>query len=111
MRILGNILALYLAYLLVPGFVVNGTAWQWAVAGIVLALLNMTVKPILKALTFPIIILTLGLFTIVINALIVWMVDYAFPFVSVADLAALVWATIVIGIVNMIVSMAAKTVD
>ena len=59
----------------------------------------------------PVIILTLGLFTIVINALLLWLVDYIFEFVTISDIMALVWATIVIGIVNMIVSAVTKAID
>ena len=107
-RILGNSLALYAAYWLVPGFNFSGGWKELLLAGVVLGLLNMIVKPILKFISFPVIILTLGLFTIVINALILWLVDYIFDFVLIGDIVNLVWATIVIGIVNMIISALTK---
>ena len=109
-RILGNVLALYLAVLLVPGFIINGSIQEYALAGVVLALLNLIVRPILKAITFPLILLTLGLFTLVINALILWAVDYAFTFVTIESLVALVWATIVVSIVNLVVSFFTKII-
>src|SRR5207247_7856912 len=109
-RILGNTLALYVAYLLVPGFIITGGIEQFALAGITLALLNMTVRPILKAISFPLIILTLGLFSLVINALILWGVDYLFNFVTIQNLAALAWATIVVTVVNAAVSMFRKLI-
>ena len=49
------------------------TYWTAIVFALVLAVLNYTVKPILSILMFPITILTLGLFMLVINALVVWM--------------------------------------
>lgn len=107
-RILGNSLALYTAYWLVPGFDFSGGWKEFLLAGVVLGLLNMIVKPILKFISFPVIILTLGLFTIVINALILWLVDYIFDFVQIGDIVNLVWATIVVGIVNMIISALTK---
>ncbi len=113
-RILGNALALYLAFLLVPGFVITGTGTplieHYALAGLVLALLNMIVKPVLKLLASPLILLTFGLFTIVINALMLWAVDYSFDFINIESLTALVWATILISVVNLIVSVFAKIV-
>ncbi|HZZ99187.1 MAG TPA: phage holin family protein [Candidatus Paceibacterota bacterium] len=109
-RIFGNALALFAAFLLVPGFLVTGGIEQYVLAGLVLAILNMIVKPILKIITFPVIILTLGIFTIVINALILSFVDYLFTTVTIEGLVALVWATIVVSIVNFIVSLFSKIV-
>src|SRR3989344_5339173 len=111
LRILGNAVALYAASWFVAGFGFSGGWKEYAIAGALLGLLNMTVKPILKTISLPVIILTLGLFTIVINALLLWLVDYIFDFINISDVMALVWATIVIAIVNMIVSAVTKVVD
>lgn len=110
-RILGNALALYAASWFVAGFSFNGGMKEYAIAGVVLGLLNLIVKPVLKIISLPVIILTLGLFTIVINALLLWLVDYIFDFITISDIMALVWATIVISVVNMIISGLTKTVD
>ena len=66
-------LVLLLAYLL-PGVVVTGFGAAIIVA-IVLAILNAIVKPILVVLTIPITVVTLGLFLLVINALIILIAD------------------------------------
>lgn len=110
-RILGNSVALFAASWLVPGFVFTGGIKEYGLAGLVLGLLNLIVKPVLKMISLPIIILTLGLFTIVINALILWTVDYIFDFVTIPDIMSLVWATIVISIVNMMISGLTKASD
>lgn len=110
-RILGNSLALYAANYLIPGFVVNGSWKEYLLAGALLGLLNLTVKPVLKMITMPLIILTLGLFTLVINGLILWTVDYIFDFMSIRDVAALLYAIIVVAIVNLIISATAKTIS
>ncbi|OGN08156.1 MAG: hypothetical protein A3C61_01025 [Candidatus Yanofskybacteria bacterium RIFCSPHIGHO2_02_FULL_39_10] len=111
LRILGNAIALYAASWFVQGFSFAGGIKEYAIAGIVLGLLNMIARPVLKLISMPVIILTLGLFTIVINALLLWTVDYIFEFITISDIMALVWATIVIGIVNMVVSALTKAVD
>lgn len=110
-RIIGNSVALYVASLFVAGFSFTGGIKEYAIAGAVLGLLNMTVRPVLKIISLPIIILTLGLFTLVINALLLWTVDYIFDFVIISDIVTLVWATIVIGVVNMLVSWIIKATD
>ena len=63
------VLALLAAAWLVPGFHVGGDAWiAYAVMAAVLGVVNAFVRPVLKLLTCPLIVLTLGLFTLVINA-------------------------------------------
>ena len=73
-RWLINAVALYLAVLIVPGIKVEGDAWVvFSVMAIILALVNATIRPILKLLSCGFIILTLGLFTFVINAGTLWL--------------------------------------
>ncbi|MEK7138582.1 MAG: phage holin family protein, partial [Patescibacteria group bacterium] len=68
-------------------------------------------KPPIKLVTMPLIILTLGLFLVVINALMLWLVDYAFNFVTIESVTALVWATIVVAIANGIIRAFSKIAD
>jgi|SRR3989344_2091304 len=109
-RILGNALALYVAFLIVPGFVVKGTWQEYLMAGILLGILNAIIRPVLKTITLPIIILTLGLFILVLDALLLWVVDYIFDFVVIQDLTALVLATIVVWLVNAFISKTSKVI-
>lgn len=66
-----NALALLIAAELIIGFEVNGLYFALIVA-LVLGLINAVIRPVLLILTLPINILTLGLFTFVINALLIW---------------------------------------
>ncbi|MDP4909708.1 MAG: phage holin family protein [Burkholderiaceae bacterium] len=68
--ILNAVTLLIVAYIL-PGIVVS-SFWSAMFAALVLGLINMLVKPILILLTLPITIVTLGLFLLVINALMFW---------------------------------------
>lgn len=102
--ILGNSLALYVAYWLVPGFIFDGGLKEYIFAGVALGLINLIIKPLIKLISLPIIIITLGFFTVIINALILWIVDYIFDFIAIDNIIALVWATIVVGFVNLIIS-------
>lgn len=67
-------LALFAAAWLVPGIRVDGTGWVvYAVMAIILGLVNAVVRPLLSLLTCPLIILTLGVFVLVINGLTLWL--------------------------------------
>lgn len=67
-------LALVVAAWIVPGIRVEGNAWTaFAAMAIILGLVNALVRPLLKLLTCPLIILTLGLFILVINGISLWL--------------------------------------
>ena len=61
--------ALFIAAMIVPGIHVNGNWVAYAIMAAILALVNATLLPILKALSCGLIVLTLGLFSLVLNAL------------------------------------------
>ena len=66
--------SLFVAAWLVPGIRVEGNAWLvYTVMAIILGFVNALVRPILKFLTCPLIILTLGLFILVVNAITLWL--------------------------------------
>ena len=69
LRWLISSLAIFAAVELVPGIDFAGPGWQIGVVAAVFGLLNVLVRPLLLLLTCPLVILTLGLFTAVINAL------------------------------------------
>ncbi len=63
-----NAVALYAAIAIVPGLSTGDATWQsYLWLALIFGLLNALVRPLLKLLTCPLIILTLGLFTLVIN--------------------------------------------
>ena len=68
-----NGLALVLTAHLVPGITYTGGIPELLVAGFVLGLINTIVKPLLKLLTLPLIVFTLGLFYLVLNGALLWL--------------------------------------
>ena len=67
-------LALFLAAWIVPGIKVAPNAWWvYAVMAVILGLVNALTRPLLRLLSCGLIVLTLGLFTLVINALTLWL--------------------------------------
>ena len=73
LRILVNAAALWIATKIVPGVEHTGTLVSLLLVALVFGVLNAIVRPLLKLLTCPLILLTLGLFTFVINALMLWL--------------------------------------
>jgi len=66
--------ALFVAAWLIPGITVDGGGWVvYAVMAVILGLVNALVRPLLKLLTCPLVLLTLGLFVLVINGLTLWL--------------------------------------
>ncbi len=99
-----NGLGVWLCDVLLSGFTVYGGWKSYLIAAVVLALLNIILKPILKFLSAPLILLTLGLFTIVINGFILWLVAYLLPdYITIIGTMTLFWATIIISVFNMAV--------
>jgi|CXWL01.1.fsa_nt_gi putative membrane protein len=72
-QVIANAAALLLAAHLVPGVHWTGSWLGLLLAGIVLGLINLIVRPIVKLLSLPFIIITLGLFYLVINALMLFL--------------------------------------
>jgi len=72
-RFLGTIFALLIAAYVVNGFIVE-SLYAAAIVAVMLGIINITLKPIVLLIALPIQILTLGLFTFVVNALFLWFV-------------------------------------
>ena len=62
-------LAIFVAVQIVPGIRFKGYGWELGVVALVFGLVNIALRPILTLLTCPLVVLTLGLFSLVINAL------------------------------------------
>lgn len=72
-RLLINAAALWVAVRLVPGVSFSGDGPLLLVVALVFGVLNACVRPVLWFLTLPFLLVTLGLFTFVLNALLLWM--------------------------------------
>lgn len=87
-----------LAAHIIPGIAV--VSWKTAfIVGIVLGLINTFIKPILAILSIPINILTLGLFGLVLNALLFWAAAYFVPGFTVAGFMPALLGSILLSVV------------
>jgi putative membrane protein len=84
-----------------PGFHVTG--WGPAIiAAIILALLNVLLRPILWLLSLPFILLTLGLFLFIINAIVLWITAAFVPGFRIDGLLPALLASLILSLVSML---------
>jgi len=99
-QIVINALAILTAAYLVPGIVFSGSIWKLLVAGLVLGLANVWIKPLLKLISLPLIVVTFGLFTIIINVAILSFVAYLIPELAIQGWTSALWGVLVISLTN-----------
>lgn len=107
-QILSNSLAIFLADYILPGIIFNDSILTLLIAGLILGLINFFIRPVLKLISAPLIVLTLGFFTIIINMGLLWLLDYLTPELVIAGFWAYFWGTIIISAVNMFVGLTIK---
>ncbi|MEK7165365.1 MAG: phage holin family protein [Patescibacteria group bacterium] len=103
MKFIANLLvsgiAVFISAYILPGITVD-TFWTAIVVSVLLGIANAVLKPILILLTLPITILTLGLFTFVINAILVIFVSSIVPGFAVAGFWWALMFSLVLSLVN-----------
>lgn len=98
-------LGLWVAAGLLEGRVTyDSRLWVIVVAGLILAIVNTIIKPIVIILSLPAILFSLGLFMIVINGLMVLLVSKLYPQLYVRSFGTAMLAGICIGLVNYLVT-------
>ena len=107
LRLLINAVAIWVATLLIPAIQVSGGWWGWLIVVVLFALVNTFIRPIAQLLSLPITILTLGIFALVVNALLLmfvaWLASDYFVIAGSNWLSDLGWAflaSIVISLVS-----------
>lgn len=86
------------AYIL-PGVHVDGFLAA-LVTAVILGVVNAVIKPVLTVVTLPITILTFGLFSLILNALIIWLVDMIVPGFQVDGFWSAVLFSVVLSVLN-----------
>lgn len=100
-------IALLLVSRVVPGFHVQGLL-PALIAALVIGLLNATVGLLLKIITFPLTILTLGLFLLVINGIMILVASHIVPGFQVYGFAPAFWGAVVLALLGMLIKAVVK---
>jgi putative membrane protein len=108
-QIVVNAAALWVAVQIVPGLDFSGEWWKLVLVAVIFSLVNTYLRPILRILTLPITLITVGIFLLVLNALLLLLVGAAAGELNlgftVADFPAALLGSIVISIVGFVLSM------
>jgi putative membrane protein len=104
--LLVNTIAVFIAAYILPGVHVDSVITAFIVA-ILLGIINTIIRPILLLLTFPITLMTLGLFTLVINGLLVLLVTYFVKDFTVDNFLWAVGFSIIVSLVSWFLSKVA----
>ncbi len=102
-RVLLNALAIYFAAAVVPGIELHGILPALG-AGLVFGLINAIVRPILVILTFPLTLVTLGLFLLVLNGFCLWLTSVLVKGFEVHGFWAAVWGALIVSVVSWLVT-------
>jgi putative membrane protein len=103
-----NTIAIILAIKFVPGIAYSGQWWGVLLVSMIFGLVNAGIRPLVKLFTFPLLILSLGLFTFVINAMMLsltaWISGQFDLGFSVAGFRPAFWGALVISLSSMLIS-------
>lgn len=98
LRYLGTVAAVMLTVNLVPGITVSGGWTTLFLVALVWSVIVMVIKPVLSILTLPITIITLGLFSFVLNAILFYAMTYVVPGFQVAGFVPALLGALVLSI-------------
>ena len=108
-RLLVNAAALWVATQVVSGVTFDGGLLPMLGVALVFGVVNALLRPVAKILTFPIIIVTLGIFALVINGLMLWLTSSLSAALGlgfhVSGFWAAFWGAIVVSLVSLVLSM------
>jgi putative membrane protein len=101
-----NTAAVLLAVLMMRGHIQCQKTWHLFGASLLLGILNAFLRPVLLLLALPLLIFTLGLFTLVINALLLYFVGLLLqPYFSVDSFWSAFWGALIISVVSLVLNV------
>jgi putative membrane protein len=108
-RLFVNAAALWVATEIVPGVTFAGGPMPLLGVALVFGVVNALIRPVAKILTFPLIILTLGIFALIINGLMLWLTSSLSAALGlgfhVSGFWAAFWGALVVSLVSTILSL------
>jgi putative membrane protein len=110
-RLIINAIALWAAAQLVNGIELTDQIGGILIVALIFGVINAILGPILKILSFPFILVTLGLFTLVINGLLLWLTSAFTSYLSLSGFWAAFWGAVVVSIVSWLLSALLKDDD
>jgi putative membrane protein len=106
-----NAVALGVAGWILSGVSFNGSGWTLIWAALVFGILNTILKPILKLVTLPLAIVTLGIAWFFVSLLMLWLTDLIIGAFDIDGFWNYVWATIIVWAVNVVLDALFRSDD
>ncbi len=103
LRYLGTVAAVYLTVSLVPGITVGGGWTTILLVALVWSVITMVIRPVLGILTLPITLITFGLFSFVLNALLFWAMTLVVPGFAVAGFLPALLGALVLSVLSWLI--------
>jgi len=108
--LVGNGIGLYFAARYVPGFNVPIDLQGLLTASLALTAINLFIRPLIKLVLSPLILITLGLASILVNLATLYLLDYLLETVTISGLTPLILATLVLGAINFTIHLTSKII-
>ena len=103
-----NAIAIWVAIRVIPGIEHTGSGASLMFIALVFGLVNALVRPFLTLLTCPLIVLTLGIFVLVVNAMMLGLTAWLVPSLTIDGFWPALWGAMVISLVSGIITMLVK---
>lgn len=102
-----NLTGLFIAAYFVPELqITNGPASVLSIA-LIISIVNLTIRPFIKLILSPLIFITFGIFTILINAFLLYFIDIFSASITISGLWPIIGASHIISLINIIINYAA----
>ena len=108
LHVAANALAIFIAQYFIKEIKFTGDWLDYAIIGAILTVANLIIRPVLKIVSAPIIFITMGLFSLVINAVLLFAVDWFVENLTITGIMGYVWGSLIIAVINAIIIGAYK---
>src|SRR3989344_1739869 len=95
-----NGIGLWIAAHLLPGIEYSDSLWVIVIASLIFSIVNALIRPLVVILSLPAIVVTLGFFTLIINALMLYLVTVLYSSFEVNSFGAAILAVMIVWLVN-----------
>jgi putative membrane protein len=101
-------LAFALTSWLLPGLDVSGGIWGYLVVAAIFGLVNAVLGTVIHALTVPLALITLGLFSLLVNAALLEITDALSDHLSIDDFGTAFWAALILAVISVLLQLVAR---
>jgi len=105
-----NFIALLATTYFIKEFKITPDLISFSLVAGVFTLINVFIRPILKLILSPVIILTFGLGIILVNAMALYLLDIILTDIAITGLTTLIYATLIISLINILINFSAKKI-